>query len=241
MKIPQRAVYTLSMEKTLHIFAALDEGDIAKDMVTTILHAGHTIDTLHNGDMALQFIMDNYPAYDVIVLDARLPIKNGHEIYAKMRECHIDTPVLMLVTKEDIRHQSSDSNGAMDYLVKPFSSEELLLRMSQLAVRSVRFAPAVLSHGNVHLNVREQTLSKGSSVVHLTPKETALLEYFMTRPGAIVGRRELFVAVWGEGLLFASNVVDAHIKNVRKKIRDITKQGAAFQIETIRRLGYCLT
>lgn len=221
----------------MRILLAEHDTGLAHQVTEWLEAAGHAVDVWENGDLALQFVMDANGSYEIIMLDATLPLVNGLHIYERMREKHIQIPVLLLVTSEDLEGDMPAPNGTLDYLVKPFTEKELLLRTGGLRTRSQIFAPISITCGTVILNMRNRSLSRDGKSITLTHKETLLLEYFMTHPNTIVGRRELFVAAWGEASLFGSNIIDVHVKNVRKKLQRL---GSEMEIETIRRLGYRL-
>lgn len=221
----------------MRILLAEHDTDLAHQVTEWLEAAGHAVDVWENGDLALQFSMDANGSYEIVMLDAALPVVDGFRMYERMREGHVLTPVLLFVAPEDLENDVPVPNGTLDYLVKPFTEKELILRMEGLRVRSQAFAPISVTCGTVTLNMRSRSLSRGSKTIALTHKETLLLEHFMTHPNTIVGRRELFVAVWGEASLFGSNIIDVHVKNVRRKLQKLDSE---MEIETIRRLGYRL-
>ena len=225
----------------MHILFVEDELELFGEFIENLRKKGETVDTLENGDMALQFALDYHGEYDLIILDSTLPKLDGGKVCKSIRDAGIDIPILMLVTQEDMEERKDIFEcGASDYLVKPFTAGELLLRVSALMERQEVFAPVVITSGDVTLNILDRTIEKEGTIVSLTSKELALTEYLMRNPGRTISRHELWRELWKEGSAPKSNIVNAHVKNVRKKIQAVQGKHQKVHIETIRGLGYRL-
>jgi two-component system OmpR family response regulator len=177
--------------------------------------------------------------YDLVVLDLMLPGMDGLSICKKMRESAITTPILILTARDEIETKVDLLlSGADDYLVKPFSFEELTARIAALLRRPVEALPSVVTAGDIVLNSSSHTVTKNNKNVSLTLKEFVLLEYFMRHPNTVINREELLTHLWDFNYSSFSNVVDVHVKNLRKKL-DL--QNGQTVLETIRGVGYRFT
>lgn len=223
----------------MKVFLAEHELETIEHIRNSLAAVVEIFDVQQNGDVALEFVLNNFEDYELIILDASLPKVDGAEICSRLREKNASLPVLMLVSPANLREQSPAlSCGADDYLVKPFSEEEVLFRATSLLVRTTTFAPAIITREGVAFNVRERSITGSNVTLKLTVKETALLENFMLRPNEAITREELTTIVWGERVSPVSNRVDAHIKNLRKKLALFGGGQVTFRIESIRGKGY---
>jgi two-component system, OmpR family, response regulator len=176
--------------------------------------------------------------HDVVVLDLSMPHVDGLEVCRRLRAVGDRTPVLMLTARDavDDRVQGLDT-GADDYLVKPFSFVELAARLRALARRGPVERPAVLQAGDLHLDPSSRRVWRGTQDISLSPKEYALLETFLRRPGQVLDRFQLLEHAWDYEYENRSNVVDAYVRLLRKKI---DKPYGVESIETVRGAGYRL-
>src|ERR1700722_15573736 len=176
--------------------------------------------------------------YDLIVLDLMLPRMDGQTLLKRIRGRKDATPVLILTAKE-----GSDSiiellnAGADDYLTKPFDLGELLARAKALIRRGKGTSQPVLTVGRISLNTVEQTVRCEGQLIDLSPTEYRLFEYLIFRPRAIVSARELLEHLYDYNWQHHSNVIEAHLSNLRKKLRAV---GEETTIVTIRGRGYRL-
>ena len=168
--------------------------------------------------------------YDLFILDLGLPDQNGSEICKKIRKLKIDTPILVLTGSIEKRSiVDLLSNGADDYLSKPFDNDELKARVEALGRRKVRkFKTPIIHHGNLTIDRSRRLVTRGDQVIHLRKKEFDILLYLLENVGRIMTRSMIMSHVWDEDRAGWTATVDVHIKHIRDKI------DKPFNIETIR-------
>lgn len=221
----------------MKILLVEDEVKLANAISRGLEKKGYTVDAIYSGDKAFARIATSHADYDLIVLDLMLPGMDGAEICRGARERDITTPILILTARNEIENKVDLLlSGADDYLVKPFSFEELCARIAALLRRPVEMAPAVLRLRDIELNATERTVRKDGQPVPLTLKEFMVLEHFMRHPRAAINREDLLSHLWDFNYSSFSNVVDVHIKNIRRKLGG--ENGDI--IETVRGVGYRL-
>lgn len=220
----------------MRILLVEDEEKLAKAVVQGLTKKGYAVDYILDGEKAMKRISLNHMDYDLVILDLMLPGMDGLAICKKMRESAITTPILILTARDEIETKVDLLlNGADDYLVKPFSFEELCARIAALLRRPVEALPSVVTVGDIVLNSSSHTVTKNNINISLTLKEFVLLEYFMRHPNTVINREELLTHLWDFNYSSFSNVVDVHVKNLRKKL-DL--QHGQTVLETIRGVGY---
>jgi two-component system OmpR family response regulator len=171
---------------------------------------------------------------DAIVLDVMLPGIDGFETCRRLRADGVWSPVLFLTARDAVEDRIAGlDGGGDDYLVKPFSFDELLARLRALVRRGAAPRPAVVEVGDLRLDPASRQVWRGGREVALSAREFALLEAFMRRPGQALSRLELLEAAWDQAYENRSNVVDVYVRYLREKL------GADF-IETVRGHGYRL-
>ncbi len=177
-------------------------------------------------------------AYDVIVLDWLLPDKEGIDVCRDLRSRGVATPILMLTARDSIEDRVIGLNtGADDYLVKPFGFAELLARIHALLRRSDLTRPVVLTVADLTLDPSSHRVERRGLRINLTPKEYAILEMLMRRPGQVVTRASLSERVWETEHDGFTNLVDVHVSHLRRKV---DTAGAPPLIHTVRGRGYLL-
>ena len=176
--------------------------------------------------------------YDAIVLDLMLPGLGGIETCGRLRAEDVWTPVLMLTARDAVEDRIAGlDSGADDYLTKPFALAELRARLRALIRRGGSERPTVLGVGDLQLDPATQQVWRGGREIELSPKEFALLELFMRRPGEVVSRYDLLCHGWDMGYDNRSNVVTVHIRRLREKI---DRPFGCASLETVRGAGYRL-
>jgi two-component system, OmpR family, response regulator len=177
-------------------------------------------------------------AYGAIVLDIMLPGIDGIQTCERLRTADVWTPILMLTARDAVRDRVAGlDSGADDYLVKPFSFEELLARVRALARREVAPRPSVVAVGDLRLDPATHKVTRGDTDISLSAREVAILEAFMRRPGRILSRYDLLEIVWSGEFDHRSNVVDVAVRRLRDKI---DRPFGTESIETVRGAGYRL-
>lgn len=176
--------------------------------------------------------------YDVIILDVMLPGENGFSVVKKLREAHIQTPVLMLTARDDVQDKVTGlDKGADDYMTKPFVPEELLARIRALSRRQGEVAVEELHFGDLTLNLSSNDLWCRSKSIHLGYKEFEISKILMGNPGRIISKDTLISKVWGDDSDAEDNNVEAYISFLRKKLFFL---GSKVEIGTVRKVGYRL-
>lgn len=222
----------------MKILLVEDEQKLASALAKGLGLEGYTVDTIPDGKKALTRISLHRSDYDLIILDLMLPSMDGLEICKQVRAMDITTPILVLTARNetDTKVQLLLS-GADDYLVKPFSFAELVARVRALLRRPNESLPQSLKVGDIELNPVERRVTREGKEIPLTLKEFGLLEYFMRHPNQVVNREDLLNHLWDFNYVGFSNVVDVHVKNLRRKL---DKGGGSGSLETVRGIGYRL-
>ena len=213
-----------------------DEDNLRSMLEAALRHNGFEIDAVASGRAALEAAAGNRP--DLIVLDVMLPDLDGFEVCRRLRADEVWTPVLMLTARDAVEDRVTGlDGGADDYLVKPFSFDELLARLRALARRGSAERPAVLEAGDLRLDPASRRVSRGDVEIALSQKEYALLETLMRRPGVALSRLQLLEHAWDDTYENRSNVIDVYIRYLREKI---DRPFGTDTIETVRGVGYRL-
>jgi two-component system OmpR family response regulator len=216
----------------MRVLVIEDESRMAGLLKRALQEEGHAVDVAADGQEGLWLATEN--AYTAIVLDVMLPGLDGFGVCQRLRESGSWVPVLMLTARDAVgdRVRGLDA-GADDYLVKPFSLLELAARLRALARRDDRSRPVILAEGDLRLDPAGKRAWRAGTELRLSPKEFALLEFFLRHPGRLLTRSQIIEAVWDFAYDGGSNVVDQYVNYLRRKIgRD--------DIETVRGMGYRL-
>ncbi len=177
-------------------------------------------------------------AYDLIVLDMRLPGRSGMEILHSLRARGFERPVLVLTAQDAVDAKVSALRaGADDYVTKPFALEELLARVEALSRRPRAMAAPLLKVGDLVLDKNTRTVTRGGQPIELTPKEYMVLEYLMRHAGRVMSRTLITEYAWGYHFDPGTNIVDVVINHLRKKI---DANGPVKLIHTVRGVGYVI-
>jgi len=179
--------------------------------------------------------------YDVIILDIMLPEINGYAVLKKLRSGGIMTPVLILTAKDSIDDKTEGfKSGADDYLVKPFHSQELLLRLEAIVRRSGGswFDGEHLVFMDLSIRIKSRQALIGDQPLHLTGKQYDLLEYLVKNQNAILTKEQIFDRIWGFDSETTTNVVEVYASGIRKELK---AHGYDRYLRTVRGVGYMLS
>jgi two-component system OmpR family response regulator len=220
----------------MRVLVVEDEAKMADLIRRALVREGYAVDVAADGAEALWAAGET--AYDAVVLDAMIPSPDGFEVCRRLRAGGRWSPVLMLTARDGVedRVRGLDA-GADDYLTKPFALKELLARLRALTRRSLGARPVQLQVGDLSLDTAEHVVRRGDDVVALSPKEFALLELFMRRPGEVLSRTQIVDHAWDFAYDGGSNVVDVYVRYLRRKI-DVPF--GRNDLETVRGVGYRL-
>ncbi len=220
----------------MRILLAEDEKELCDALGVILKHSGYSVDTVHNGDDALAFLMTGI--YDAAILDVMMPYKDGFTVLREIRSSHIDTPVLILTAKTGIDDRVTGLDlGADDYLTKPFASKELLARLRAIIRRKSESADNSICFGNARLDPLTFTLQVGNKTEQLSNKEFQMLQMLMMNPATIISVDRFMDKIWGYDSEAQINVVWVYISYIRKKLAAV---GADFKISVVRNIGYRL-
>lgn len=222
-----------------------DNPDIREVLSVLLSSENYEIEEAENGRAAIEKLFDSKNNFDLIILDIMMPGMNGIEVCSRVRE-KSQIPILFLTAKsQDNDMIEAYSNGGDDFLVKPFSRTELVLKVKSLIRRRKQYnEPQSKEEGNIKklsdnvvVDTKKRLVHKGDARINLTDKEFDILQYFMDHKGDIIRNRDLYEDVWGEKYLpSASNTIMVHVLNLRKKLEeDINKPKI---IQTVWGKGY---
>jgi DNA-binding response OmpR family regulator len=225
----------LGYSQPMKLLVVEDEPKLNKGLVQGLQARGYAVDFAFDGVEGENMARMN--GYDLVVLDIMLPKRNGLEVCRNLRAARVGTPVLFLTAKDAVDDRIAGlDQGADDYLVKPFSFGELEARIRTLLRRPALVVADTLELDGLSLDTRAQKLTVDGKEIALTLREFALLEYFLRNQGVVVSREDLLDHVWDRFFDSFSNVVDVHLKNLRKKL----PSSYAKRIETVWGKGYRL-
>jgi heavy metal response regulator len=219
---------------TVRVLVVEDDQRILDFVRKGLEEEGYAVDVATDGDEAL-----DWPAvvdFDAIVLDVMLPGRDGIDVCRTLRTRGVRTPILMLTARDTVedRVMGLDS-GADDYLVKPFAFAELLARLRALMRREPVLLGTTLEVADLSLDTVTRQASRAGQPIALTNKEYALLEYLMRHPNQVLTRTMIAEHVWNFDFDTGTNVIDVHIRYLRRKIDDPYDLKL---IQTVRGAGY---
>lgn len=223
----------------MRILVIEDEVKIAGAIKRGLEMHGHAVDMVHDADTGFSYACD--PDYDLIILDRMLPgSMDGVELCQKLRDDNVNTPVLMLTARGTIGDKVEGLNsGADDYLVKPFSFDELTARVRALLRRPAVTTGTVMKVDDLELDPIKYSVKRAGQPVKLSHKEFQVLEYFMTHKGQIITKDTLISHIWNEDADVLPNTVEVYIGYLRAKIDRPFKDKPPL-LHTVRGFGYRL-
>jgi two-component system, OmpR family, response regulator len=220
----------------VRVLVVEDEFKLAELLRRGLVEEAYAADVARTGEDAVW--MAGATEYDAIVLDLMLPGIDGVEVCRRLRADDVWSPVLMLTARDAVEDRVGGLDaGADDYLTKPFAFAELLARLRALARRGAVERPAILAVGDLKLDPATLQVWRGDAEIELSPKEFALLEVFMRRPGRVLSRFELLEHAWDYDYEHRSNVTDVYVRYLREKI---DRPFGVESLETVRGAGYRL-
>lgn len=210
-----------------------DQLELRQAVAKRFRASGHAADEAGDGAMAESFVRSY--AYDVLVLDRLLPDGDAIALLQRWRGQGIQTPALFLTACDRIDDRIEGlASGADDYLIKPFSMDELMARIAAIARRGGAIRPSVIRVGDLEVDLGRRELRRAGVLLPLRPKEFAVLQLLAERAGQVVPRSELIAGCWGEDHEPASNAEEVVIAALRRKL------GAPPMLRTVRGSGYLL-
>ena len=220
----------------MRILVVEDEPDIADFVERSLKAAGYAVTCVADGESAA--LAATGGEYDLVLLDIMLPGRSGLEVLDDLRAQDTETPVIVLTARAEVDDKVAGlDRGANDYIVKPFSIDELLARVRAHLRQPHQRASDVLEAGDLSLHLTTRTVNRAGVEVSLTAREFELLAYLMRHPGQVLSRGQILNAVWGYDHDPGTNVLDVYMSYLRAKLRCGPDDAP---IETVRNVGYRL-
>lgn len=220
----------------MRILVVEDEHRIANSIKKGLEQESYAVDVVYDGEAGYDLAVTE--DYDVIILDLMLPVMDGIAITRGLRKNKIHTSILILTAKGQIEDKVKGlDSGADDYLVKPFSFEELLARVRALSRRPKTALDPILKVDDLTLDPKSYEVSRNDVPIKVSSREFALLEYFMRNAGKIISKDQIISHVWDYDADVLPNTVEVYIKSLRNKI-DLPFKNSHPLITTVRGFGY---
>ena len=226
----------------LRLLVVDDEPKLTEFLRMELEVEGYAVDVVHDGASGL-IALRGEPSPDLVLLDWNLPDFTGLDICRRIRATGMTVPVLMLTGYDEVKDKVEALDaGVDDYLVKPFSIEELLARLRALQRRSQALQPQdsepdLLRIGDLELNQANHDVRRGNRAIQLSNKEYQLLVFLMRSPNKVQSRLEILHGVWGESFYGDDNLLDVYIRYLRQKVES---PEAPKLIHTVRGVGFMM-
>jgi len=220
-----------------HILLVEDEVKLARFIELELNYEGYQVSVAYDGLTALTAARELHP--DLVILDWMLPGLSGLEICRRLRSTGDKVPVILLTAKDEVSDRVVGLDaGADDYVVKPFSIEELLARVrAHLRRNQEADAVDILEFENLSLNRRTREVYRGHRLIELTAKEFDLLDYLLAHPRQVITRDRILEEVWGYDFMGDSNIIEVYVRYLRLKLETNDEKRL---IQTVRGVGYVL-
>ncbi len=230
------ATATTEGTETLRVLLVEDEARLADSIARGLRQASHAVDVADRLSTArAKLEMDRY---DAVILDVNLPDGSGFGLAAELRKRAVPVPILMLTARDSVEDRVAGlDSGADDYLVKPFSFDELLARLRALHRRQPESRPTLVEVADLALDPASRTVSRSGTPIEVTTTEYSLLEYLARHVGQVCSRAAISAAVWDENYDPFSNIIDVYVSRLRRKI---DPPGMTALIHTVRGAGYTM-
>lgn len=221
----------------MRILVAEDERDLNGLITKKLTKSGYSVDSAFDGEEALDFL--DFAEYDAVILDVMMPKKDGFAVIKEMRSRGISAPVIFLTARDSIEDRVTGLDlGANDYLVKPFSFDELMARVRAMTRVKYGMAENILSVDGLTLNCSTHEVSRDGKPLTLSAKEYSMLEFMMRNVGIVLSREKLENHVWNYDYEGGTNLVDVYVSYLRKKVDGGFEKKL---IKTVRGFGYVIS
>lgn len=220
----------------MRILIAEDEKTLNRILVKQFKSLGYSVDSCFDGESVFDFLAG--AEYDAVVMDVMMPRKDGFEVLKEMRSANNRTPVIFLTAKAEISDRVFGLDlGANDYLVKPFSFEELAARVRMITRDSKGNSTNIFSVADLTVDVKSREVKRAGKKIDLSAREYSILEALIRNAGTVMTRDKIESSVWNYDYEGGTNVIDVYIRYLRKKIDDGFDKKL---IHTVRGAGYIL-
>jgi DNA-binding response OmpR family regulator len=221
---------------TANILLVEDEAKLARFVELELTYEGYNISVANDGLTGLTMARESPP--DLVILDWMMPGMTGIEVCRRLRATGSKVPIILLTAKDEVSDRVTGLDaGADDYVVKPFSIEELLARVRAHLRRTQESDADMLQFGDLSLNRRTREVFRSGRAIELTAKEFDLLEYLLSHPRQVITRDQILEKVWGYDFMGDSNIIEVYIRYLRLKLEENSERRL---IQTVRGVGYVL-
>ncbi len=220
----------------MRILIAEDEKNLNRILVKQFAKLGYSVDSCFDGESVSVYIAN--ADYDVIILDIMMPKKDGFQVLREMRDKSNSTPVIFLTAKSEIEDRVTGLDlGANDYVVKPFSFEELAARVRMVTRKATGSSTNIYTVDDLTVDIKSREVTRAGVKIELSAREYAILETLIKNAGTVLSREKIESSVWNYDYMGGTNVIDVYIRYLRKKIDDGHEVKL---IRTVRGAGYVL-